>query len=138
MMEVMCFWNGIILRTIDLRFIGHDVEIEPIDLFIQMIFIELLNMVYDIIGVAKQFQLILKYHHPFGVNKFQPLVVRNDRIVARMLAIPSKYEISSIELFIKHTPNHLRNDDIVVDEENVRDREDDIHEVVLTNEFLFA
>lgn len=50
---------------------------------------QLLNMVYDVIGVDKQIQLILKCRYPIGVKKFQPLL-NNDCIVARMLAMSSK------------------------------------------------
>ena len=81
--EVLCYWNGTILRTkMDLRYIGNNVEIEPIDVPIHTTFVVLLNMIYDIIGVDKHYQLVLKCQHPTEMNKFQPLVVRNDRTVA--------------------------------------------------------
>ena len=81
--EVLCYWNGTILRTeTDLRYIGNNVEIEPIDVPIHTTFVVLLNMIYDIIGVDKHYQLVLKCQHPTEMNKFQPLVVRNDRTVA--------------------------------------------------------
>ena len=45
MVEVLCYWNGTILRTkTDLRYIGNNVEIKPIDVPIHMTFVELLNM----------------------------------------------------------------------------------------------
>ncbi|RVW84296.1 Serine/threonine-protein phosphatase 7 long form-like [Vitis vinifera] len=105
--EVLCYWNGTILRTeTDLRYIGNNVEIEPIDVPIHTTFVELLKMIYDIIGVDRDDQLVLKCRHPTEMNKFQPLVVRNDRTVARMLLVPSKYGMSSVQLFIEQTPNH--------------------------------
>ena len=90
----------------DLRYIGNNVKIEPIDVLIHTTFVELLNMIYDIIGVDKHNQLVLKCQHPTKINKFQPLVVRNDQTVARMLAVPSKYGMSSVQLFIEQAPNH--------------------------------
>ena len=145
--EVLCYWNGTILRTeTDLRYIGNNVEIEPIDVPIDTTFAVLLNMIYDIIGVDRQYQLVLKFRHPTEINKFQPLVVRNDRTVARMLAVPSKYEMSSVQLFIELTPNHyhLSNEmghvtrlsagDTDVDDENERDEEDDRDDAINTNE----
>ena len=99
--EVLCYWNGTILRTkMDLRYIGNNVEIELIDVSIHMTFVVLLNMIHDIIGIDRHYQLVLKCRHPTEMNKFQPLVVRNDWTVARMLAVPSKYEMSSVQLFI--------------------------------------
>ena len=75
--EVLCYWNGTMLMTeMDLRYIGNNVEIEPIDVPIHTTFVELLNMIYDIIGVDRDDQLVLKCHHPTEMNKFQPLVVR--------------------------------------------------------------
>ena len=80
------------------------------------------------------------------MNKFQPLVVRNDRIVARMLAVSSKYEMSSVQLFIEQTPNHyhlsnemghltrLSTGDTNVDDENERDEEDDRDDAIDTYE----
>ncbi|RVW29435.1 Serine/threonine-protein phosphatase 7 long form-like [Vitis vinifera] len=136
--EVLCYWNGTILRTeTDLRYIGNNVEIEPIDVPIHTTFVELLKMIYDIIGVDRDDQLVLKCRHPTEMNKFQPLVVRNDRTVARMLLVPSKYGMSSVQLFIEQTPNHyhlsnemghltrLSTGDTDVDDENERDEEDD-------------
>ena len=61
MVEVLCYWNETILRTeTDLRYIGNNVEIEPIDVSIHMTFVVLLNMIHDIIGVDKHYQLVLK------------------------------------------------------------------------------
>ena len=37
----------------DLRYIGNNVKIEPIDVLIHTTFVELLNMIYDIIGVER-------------------------------------------------------------------------------------
>ena len=78
--EVLCHWNGIILRTeMDLRYIGNNVEnleIEHIDMPIHTTFVELLKMIYDIIGVDRDYQSVLKCRHPTEMNKFQPLVVR--------------------------------------------------------------
>ena len=49
--EVLCYWNGTILRKkMNLRYIGNNVEIEPIDVLIHTTFVELLKMIYDIIG----------------------------------------------------------------------------------------
>ena len=71
------------------------------------------------------------------MNKFQPLVVRNYWMVARMLVVQSKYGMSSIQLFIEQAPNHyhlsnemghltrLSTSDTDVDDENERDEEDD-------------
>ena len=145
--EVLCHWNGIILRTeMDLRYIGNNVEIEPIDVPIHMTFVVLLKMIYDIIGVDRDYQLVLKCRHPTEMNKFQPLVVRNDRTVARMLLVPSKYGMSSVQLFIKQTPNHyhLSNEmghltrlsigDTDVDDKNERDDEDDRDDAINTDE----
>ena len=99
--EVLCYWNGTILRTkIDLRYIENNVEIELIDVPIHTTFVELLNMIYDILGVDIHYQLVLKCRHPTEMNKFQPLVVRNDQIVSRMLVVLSKYGMSSVQLFI--------------------------------------
>ena len=107
MVEVLCYWNGTILRTkTDLRYIGNNVEIEPIDVPIHTIFVVLLNMIYVIIGVDIHYQLVLKCRHPTEMNKFQPLLVRDDQTVARMLVVPSKYGMSSVQLFIKQAPNH--------------------------------
>ena len=90
-----------------------------------------------IFGVDKESQLILKCRFPVEVNKFQPLVVRNNQIEARMLAVSSKCGMSPIELFIGHAPSypHLNNendhfiqlstDGIDIDEENDEDKEDD-------------
>ena len=59
--EVLCYWNGTILRIeTNLRYIGNNVEIEPIDVPIHTTFVDLLNMIYDIIGVKRHYQLILK------------------------------------------------------------------------------
>ena len=59
--DVLCYWNGTILRTeTDLRYIGKDVEIVPIDVPVQTTFMQLLNMIYDIFGVDEESQLILK------------------------------------------------------------------------------
>ena len=121
-------------------------EIEPIDVSIHTTFVVLLNMIYDIIGVDRHNQLVLKCQHPTKINKVQPLVVRNDRTVARMLAVPSKYGMSSVQLFIEQAPNHyyLSNEmghstrfsasDINVDDENERDEEDDRDDVINTDE----
>ena len=40
------------------------------------------------------------------MNKFQPLVVRNDRTDACMLLVPSKYGMSLVQLFIEQALNH--------------------------------
>ena len=53
-------------------------EIEPIDVPVHTIFMQLLNMVYDIFGINKESQLIFKGRYPIRVNKFQSLMVRND------------------------------------------------------------
>ena len=65
-----------------------------------------------------------------------------------MVAMSSKLEISPVELFVEHTPSHpllnnenyhsiqLSSDDIDVDEENDEDKEDDIHDVILTDEVV--
>ncbi|RVW69911.1 Serine/threonine-protein phosphatase 7 long form-like [Vitis vinifera] len=145
--EVLCYWNGTILRTeTDLRYIGNNVEIESIDVPIHTNFVELLKMIYDIIGVDRDDQLVLKCRHPTEMNKFQPLVVRNDRTVARMLLVPSKYGMSSVQLFIEQTPNHyhlsnemghltrLSTGDTDVDDENERDEEDDRDDAIDTDE----
>ncbi|RVX13203.1 hypothetical protein CK203_017957 [Vitis vinifera] len=145
--EVLCYWNGTILRTeTDLRYIGNNVEIEPIDVPIHTTFVELLKMIYDIIGVDRDYQLILKCRHTTEMNKFQPLVVRNDQTVAHMLVVPSKYGMSSVQLFIEQAPNqyHLSNKmghltqlstgDTDVDDENERDEEDDRDDAIDTNE----
>ena len=43
--EVLCYWNRTILRTeTNLRYIGNNVEIEPIDVPIHTTFVELLNI----------------------------------------------------------------------------------------------
>ena len=56
MVEVLCYWNGTILRTkMDLRYTGNNVDIEPIDVPIHTTFVVLLNMIYDIIGVDKHY-----------------------------------------------------------------------------------
>lgn len=56
----MFYSNVIILRTeIDLRYIGNNIEIEPIDVLIDTTFLELLNMIYGIIGVDRHNQLLL-------------------------------------------------------------------------------
>ena len=89
-----------------MRYIGNNVEIEPIDVPIHTTFVKLLKMIYDIIGVDRDYQLILKCRHTTEMNKFQPLVVRNDQTVAHMLVVPSKYGMSSVQLFIKQAPNH--------------------------------
>ena len=69
--EVLCYWNGTILRTkMDLRYIGNNVEIELIDVSIHTTFVELLRMIYDIIGVDRHYQLVLKCRHPIEMNKF--------------------------------------------------------------------
>ncbi|RVW99497.1 Serine/threonine-protein phosphatase 7 long form-like [Vitis vinifera] len=103
-------------------------------------------MIYDIIGVDRDDQLVLKCRHPTEMNKFQPLVVRNDRTVARMLLVPSKYGMSSVQLFIEQTPNHyhlsnemghltrLSTGDTDVDDENERDEEDDRDDAINTDE----
>ncbi|RVX20495.1 Serine/threonine-protein phosphatase 7 long form-like [Vitis vinifera] len=57
----------------DLRYIGNNVEIEPIDVPIHTTFVELLKMIYDIIGVDRDDQLVLKCRHPTEMNKFQPI-----------------------------------------------------------------
>ena len=130
----------------DLRYIGNNVEIEPIDVPIHTTFVVLLNMIYDIIGVDKHYQLVLKCRHLTKMNKFQPLVVRNDQSVACMLAVPSKYGVSSVQLFIEQVPNHyhLSNEmshltrlsagDTDVDDENERDGEDDKDDAINTYE----
>ena len=68
-------------------------------------------MIYETISVDRHYQVVLKCQHPTRMNKFQSLVVKNDRIIAHMLATPSKYRMSLVELFIEHAPNHsnLRN-----------------------------
>ena len=65
------------------------------------------------------------------MNKFQPLMVRNDWTIARMLAVSLKYGMPSVQLFMEQAPNHyhLSNEighltwllvgDTDVDEENV-------------------
>ncbi|KAL6340698.1 hypothetical protein AAG906_014388 [Vitis piasezkii] len=148
--EVLCYWNGTILMTeMDLRYIGNNVEnleIEPIDVPIHTTFVELLKMIYEIIGVDRDYQLVLKCLHPTEMNKFQPLVVRNDRTVARMLLVPLKYRMSSIQLFIEQTPNHyhlgneighltrLSTGNTDVDDENERNEEDDRDDAIDTDE----
>ena len=145
--EMLCYWNGTILRTeTDLRYIRNNVEIELIDVPIHTTFAVLLNMIYDIIDVDRHYQLVLKCQHPIEMNKFQPLVVRNDRTVARMLAVPSKYGMSSVQLFIEQAPNHyhlsnaighltrLSAGDTDVDGENERDEEDDRDNAINTDD----
>ena len=63
-------------------------------------------MIYDIINVDRHYQLILKCRYPIGMNKFQPLMVRNDRSITRMLVVPFKYGMPLVKLFIEHAPNH--------------------------------
>lgn len=63
-------------------------------------------MIYDTISVDRHYQLVFKCQHPIGMNKFQSLVVKKDRIIAHMLVTPSKYKMSLVELFIEHAPNH--------------------------------
>ncbi|RVW69743.1 hypothetical protein CK203_061859 [Vitis vinifera] len=99
-------WNNFEDKT-DLRYIGNNVEIKPIDVPIHTTFVELLKMIYDIIGVDRDYQLVLKCRHPIEMNKFQPLVVRNDQTVAR---------------------------DTDVDDENERDEEDDRDDAIDTDE----
>ena len=129
-----------------MRYIGNNVEIEPIDVPIHTTFVVLLNMIYDIIGVDRYYQLVLKCRHPIEINKFQPLVVKNDWTVACMIAVPSKHGMSSVQLFIKQTLNHyhLSNEighltrlsigDIDVGGKNERDEEDDRDDAINTNE----
>ncbi|KAL6319868.1 hypothetical protein AAG906_036938 [Vitis piasezkii] len=106
--EVLCYWNGTILITeTDLRYIGNNVEIEPIDVPIHTTFVEFPIFLTDIIGVDRYYQLVLKCRHPTEMNKFQPLVVRNDRTVAR---------------------------DTDFDDENERDEEDDRDDAIDTDE----
>ena len=123
-------------------------EILPIDVLVQTKFMQLLNMVYDIFGVDKESQLILKCRYLARVKKFQPLVDRNDQIVAHMVVVSSKHEISPVELFIEHTSSHphsnnendhsiqLSTYDIDVDEENDENKEDGIHDVIHTDEVV--
>ena len=73
-------------------------------------------------------------------------MVRNDRTIARMLAVPSKYGMSSVQLFIKQVSNyyHLSNEmghltwlsigDTDVDEENEIYEEDDRNDAIDTDE----
>ena len=99
--EVLCYWNETIVRTKkNLKYIGNNVEIESIDVPIHTTFVELLNMIYDILGVDIHYQLVLKCRHPTEINKFQPLMVGNNRTIARMLVVLSKYGMSSVQLFI--------------------------------------
>ena len=148
-MKVLCYWNGTILRTkTNLRYIEKDVEIVPIDVPVRTTFMQLLNLVYDIFGLDKESQLILKCHYPAGVNKFQSLVFRNNQTAARMVAVSSKHKISPIELFMEHTPSHphlnnendrsitLSTNDIDIDEENDEDKKNDIHDVIHTDEVV--
>ena len=145
--EVLCYWNGTILRTeTNLRYIGNNVETEPIDVPIHTTFVELLKMIYDIIGVDRDYQLVLKRRHPIEMNKFQPLVVRNDWTVTRMLLVSSKYEMSLIQSFIEQILNyyHLSNEmghltrlstgDTDVDDENEREEEDGRDDAIDTDE----
>ena len=72
--------------------------------------------------------------------------MRNDRTIARMLAVTSKNGMSSIQLFIEQTPNHyhlsnqmshltrLSIGDTDVDDENERDKEDDRDDVIDADE----
>ena len=54
--EVLCYWNGTILRTeTNFRYIGNNVDIEPIDVPIHTTFVELLKMIYDIISVDRDY-----------------------------------------------------------------------------------
>nr|CAN68793.1 hypothetical protein VITISV_016173 [Vitis vinifera] len=112
---MLCYWNGTILRTkTDLRYIGNNVEIEPIDAPIHTTFVELLNMIYDIIGVDRHNQLVLKCQHPTKINKVQPLVVRNDRTVARDIDVDEEnetYEEEDRDDAIDTDEIHLPNDD---------------------------
>ena len=48
---------GLRIET-NLRCIRNDVEIAPIDVPVQMTFMQLLNVVYDIFGVDKESKLI--------------------------------------------------------------------------------
>ena len=48
--EVLCYWNGTILR-----YIGNNVEIEPIDVPIYTTFVVLLNMICDVNGVDRHY-----------------------------------------------------------------------------------
>lgn len=101
-----------------------------------------------VIGVDRESKLVLKGRFSIGVNKFQLLVVRNDQIVACMLAVPSKYGMSSVELFIEHAPSHpylnneidqfieLPTDGINANEGNDEDRENDKHDVINSNEVV--
>ena len=88
----------------------------------------------------------MKCRHQIEMNKFQPLVVRNDRTVLRMLVVPSKYEMSTVQLFIEQTLNHyhLSNQighltrflasDTDVNDENKKNEEDDRDDVIDTDE----
>ena len=130
----------------DLRYIGNNVEIEPINVPIHTTVVVLLNMIYGIIGVDRHYQLVLKCRHPTEMNKFQPFVVRNDQTVARMLVMQSKYGMSLVQLFIEQAPNHyhLSNEmdyltrlsagDTDVDGENERDEEDDRDNAINTDD----
>ncbi|KAL6313760.1 hypothetical protein AAG906_010179 [Vitis piasezkii] len=95
-------WNNFEDET-DLRYIGNNVEIEPIDVPIHTTFVEFLKMIYDIIGVDKDYRLVLKCRHPTEMNKFQPLVVRNDRTIA--------HEEDDRDYAIDTDEIHLPNDD---------------------------
>ena len=80
------------------------------------------------------------------MDKFQPLLVRNYWMVARMLVVQSKYGMSSIQLFIEQAPNHyhlsnemsyltrLSTGDTDIDDENERDEEDDRYDAIDTDE----
>ena len=71
--KVLCYWNGTVLRTkTELRYIGNNVEIEPIDVPIHTIFVVLLNMIYVIIGVDIHYQLVLKCRHHSEKNNHYP------------------------------------------------------------------
>ncbi|RVW92837.1 Serine/threonine-protein phosphatase 7 long form-like [Vitis vinifera] len=73
-------------------------------------------------------------------------MVRNDRTVARMLLVPLKYGMSSVQLFIEQTSNHyhlgneighltrLSTGNTNVDDENERDEEDDRDDAIDTDE----
>ncbi|RVW91315.1 Serine/threonine-protein phosphatase 7 long form-like [Vitis vinifera] len=68
-------------------------------------------MIYDIIGVDRDYQLVLKCRHPTEMNKFQPLVVRNDRIVARDTDVDDENERDEEDDAINTDEIHLPNDD---------------------------
>ena len=100
---VFCFYRGKMLSTeTDVKYIGDEVVIVPLDVPVSATYEHLLSMIYSRTGIdKKQFQVVLNCWYPLKrENRFQPCPIWDDNSLSQMLRLVNTFGINEIEFIL--------------------------------------